>query len=205
MLPISLDLARVRAILVGDGAAAERRLALLDEAGAGMLEIFAPAPRPAFAAMAGARLRRRWPRPAEVMRAQLVFVAGVAEPAASEIGRAAQMAGVLINVEDDRRRSDFHSAAVFRRGDLTVAVSTNGKSPGLAALMRRMLEQRFGPEWEVRIERLAVLRQGWREAGAGTAAIGRWTREWVEARGWLDPAPPASSTKASQERPRPIP
>lgn len=205
MLPISVDLARVRVILVGDGAAAERRLALLDEAGAGMLDIYAPAPGPAFAAAAGARLRRRWPRPAEVARAQLVFVAGVAEPAASAIRRAAQAAAVLINVEDDRRRSDFHSAAVFRRGDLTVAVSTNGKSPGLAALMRRMLEARFGPEWEVRLERLAALRQSWREAGAGAAAVGRWTREWVDARGWLDPVPPAGSTETSQQHPRPIP
>ncbi len=205
MLPISIDLARIRAILVGDNAEAERRLALLDEAGAGMLEIYAPSPRPAFAAAAGARLRRRLPRPAEIARAQLIFVAGVADPAAGEIRRMARAAGVLVNVADDRRRSDFHSAAVFRRGDLTVAISTNGKSPGLAALMRRMLEQRFGREWEARLERLAALRQGWREAGAGAAAIGRWTREWVEARGWLDPVPAASSTEASHERPRPIP
>ena len=205
MLPISLDLAGVRVILVGDGAAAERRLALLDEAGAGILEIYAPSPQPAFAAAAGARLRRRWPLPAEIARAQLVFVAGVAEPAASAIHQAAQAAGVLINVEDDRRRSGFHSAAVFRRGDLTVAISTNGRSPGLAALMRRMLEERFGREWEARLERLAALRQGWREAGAGTAAIGRWTRELVEARGWLDAAPAAGSAGPSQERPRPIP
>ncbi len=205
MLPISVDLASVRVMLVGDGAAAERRLALLDEAGAGMLEIYAAEPGPAFAAAAGARLRRRWPLPAEIARAQLVFVAGVTDPAAGKIRRAAQAAGVLINVEDDRRRSDFHSAAVFRRGDLTVAISTNGRSPGLAALMRRMLEERFGREWEVRLERLAALRQGWREAGAGAAAIGRWTRELVEARGWLDPAPPAGAADASHDRPRPIP
>ncbi len=205
MLPISVDLAQVRAMLVGDGAAAERRLALLDEAGAGMLDIYAPAPEPALAAMAGARLRRRWPLPAEIARAQLVFVAGVADPAASEIRRAAQAAGVLINVEDDRRRSDFHSAAVFRRGDLAVAISTNGKSPGLAALMRRMLEERFGREWEVRLERLAALRQGWREAGAGTAAIGRWTRELVDRCCWLDPPAAAEIADASHDRPRPIP
>ena len=131
-------------MLVGDGAAARRRLALLDEAGADALEIYAPCPDPALALSAGARLQRRLPLPAEIARAQLVFVAGIPDPAAAEIRGAAQAAGVLINVEDDRRRSDFHSAAVFRRGDLTVAISTNGKSPGLAALMRRMLEHRSG-------------------------------------------------------------
>jgi precorrin-2 dehydrogenase len=201
MLPISVDLAQIRVVPVGDGAAAHRRLALLDEAGAGSLEIYAPSPDPALALAAGARLRRRLPLPAEIARAQLVFVSGVPDPAAAEIRGAAQAAGVLINVEDDRRRSDFHSAAVFRRGDLTVAISTNGKSPGLAALMRRMLEQRFEAAWEIRLDEIAALRQGWRQAGADPAAIGRWTQEWVDRRGWLDPA----SSDPSHQQPRPLP
>ena len=201
MLPISVDLAQIRVMLVGHGAAARRRLALLDEAGAEALEIYAPSPDPALALSARARLRRRLPLPAEIARAQLVFVAGIPDPAAAEIRGAAQAAGVLINVEDDRRRSDFHSAAVFRRGDLTVAISTNGKSPGLAALMRRVLEQRIGPKWEIRLDEIAALRQGWREAGADPAAIGRWTQEWVDRRGWLDPALADPSHQVS----RPIP
>jgi precorrin-2 dehydrogenase / sirohydrochlorin ferrochelatase len=201
MLPISVDLAQIRVILVGDGAAAGRRLALLEEAGAEKLEIYAPCPDPALALAAGARLRRRLPLPAEIAQAHLVFLAGVPDPAAATIRRAARAAGVLINVEDDRRHSDFHSAAVFRRGDLTVAISTNGKSPGLAALMRRMLEHRLGSEWEIRLDELAALRQGWREAGADPAAVGRWTQEWVDRHGWLGPTPPDSS----HQGPRPIP
>lgn len=198
MLPISVDLARVRVVLVGDGDAAHRRLRLLDEAGAAELEVYAPAPSPALAAAAGARLRRRLPRRAEIARAQLVFVAGVADPAAGDLCRAARKAGVLVNLEDDARRSDFHSAAVIRRGDLSVAISTGGKSPGLAALMRRMLEQRIGPEWELRLDEIAALRAGWRAAGADPAAIGRLTREWIGRHGWLDPP------DASQPRSHPI-
>jgi precorrin-2 dehydrogenase / sirohydrochlorin ferrochelatase len=197
MLPISVDLARIRVILVGDGAAAIRRRELLDEAGAGLLEIYAPCPEPALAQAAGARLRRRLPLPAEIARAQLVFVAGVPEPAAADMRRAAQAAGVLINVEDDRRHSDFHSAAVIRRGDLTVAISTNGKSPGLAALVRRMLQHRIGPEWELHLDEVAALRQGWREAGADPTDIGRWTQEWVDRRGWLGRMPPDPSPEGS--------
>lgn len=200
MLPINVDLAQIRVILVGDGAIARRRLALLDEAGAEALEIYAPNSEPALVASAGARLHRRLPRPAEIARAQLVFVAGVAEPIASEICRVARAAAVLVNVEDDLRRSDFHSAAVIRRGDLTVAISTNGKSPGLASLMRRVIEHRVGPEWEMRLDEIAALRQAWRAAGADPAAIGRRTREWVARCGWLDPAPPGPS----QQPPHPI-
>jgi precorrin-2 dehydrogenase / sirohydrochlorin ferrochelatase len=201
MLPISVDLARIRVVLVGDGAAARRRLALLDDAGAQALDIFAPNPEPALAASAGVRLRRRLPSPAEIAGSQLVFLAGIAEPAASEICRVAKAAGVLVNVEDDRERSDFHSAAVIRRGDLTVAVSTNGRSPGLASLMRQVLEPLVGPEWELRLGAIAALRQAWRAAGADPAAVARHTREWVARRGWLDP----TSAAPSQQPPRPIP
>ena len=201
MLPITVDLAQIRVMLVGDGAAARRRLALLDEAGADMLEIYAPEPTPALAALAGVRLRRRLPQPADIARAQLVFAAGVAEPVAAAIRRAAKAAGVLVNVEDDRGRSDFHSAAVIRRGDLTVAVSTGGRSPGLAAAMRRGLEDRIGREWGSRLAEIAALRRAWRAAGADPAAIGRWTEDWVSSRGWLDPTPPGPS----QQPPRPIP
>jgi precorrin-2 dehydrogenase len=201
MLPISVDLAQTRLMLVGNGAAACRRLALLDEAGAAALEIFAPEPHAELAGMAGPRLRRRLPSTTEIARAQLVFVAGIAEPMAAEIGRIAKAAGALVNVEDDRKHSDFHSAAVIRRGDLTVAISTNGKSPGLASLMRQVFDRRIGPEWELRLDEIAALRQAWRAAGADGIAVGRRTQEWVARHGWLGPVLP----DPSQQPPRPIP
>lgn len=201
MLPISLDLARLRVLLAGEGTTALRRLSLLDEAGARALEVFAPEPVAELAELAGARLYRRWPHPGDVARAHLVLVAGAPELVADEIFRIAQAAGVLVNVEDDRRRSDFHSAAVIRRGDLCVAISTNGKSPGLASLMRRWLDRRIGPEWGLRLDELAHLRRVWRTAGADPARLARDTRSWAARRGWLDPAPTASSQQAN----RPIP
>lgn len=175
MLPINIDLARVRVVLVGEGEAARRRLARLDEAGARDLEIYAPRPIPALAEAAGMRLRQRLPEPDEVAGAQLVFLAQVPEPAAHRIRHVAAAAGVLLNAEDDPARCDFHSAAVVRRGDMTVAVSTNGRSPGLAAAVRRDLERRFGPEWEARLDRAATLRKLWRAAGAGPATIAHRT------------------------------
>jgi precorrin-2 dehydrogenase len=201
MLPISIDVAQLQVILIGNGAAACRRLALLDEAGAAALEIYAPDPSPALAERAGARLRRAWPQPPEIARARLAFLAGVPEPTAAAILAAARRGGVLVNVEDDARHSDFHSASVLRRGDLTVAISTNGRSPGLAALLRRRLEHLIGPEWEAQVAEIAALRRGWRSAGADHRAIGRWTEEWVRRHGWRE----AASPDPSLARPRPLP
>jgi precorrin-2 dehydrogenase/sirohydrochlorin ferrochelatase len=180
MLPITVDVERVRVVLVGNGDAARRRLALLDRAEAKRLEVYGPAAAAALAAAAGARLRRRWPRDEEIARAQLVFLAGVGGAVAAQLRHIADGAGVLLNIEDDLGRSDFHSSAVVRRGDLIVAISTGGKSPGLAAAIRRQIEACFGPEWGARLDRAAALRSRWRAAGCDPATIARLTLSWLD-------------------------
>ena len=183
MLPITIDAHRVHIVLVGAGAAVTRRLARLDEAGADWLEVYSPAPEPELAAAAGARLRRRLLEPREIAGAQLFFVAGLPGPTTAGIAGIASSAGILVNVEDDAANCDFHSAAVVHRGDLMVAVSTNGRSPGMAAALRQLLERMIGPEWGARLDEIAALRRAWRKAGANPAAIGRWTEKWADRQG----------------------
>ncbi len=61
--------------------------------------------------------------------------------------REARERGVLVNVIDRPERCDFHVPAAVRRDDLVLAVSTGGRSPALAARIRRQLEERYGPEY----------------------------------------------------------
>jgi precorrin-2 dehydrogenase / sirohydrochlorin ferrochelatase len=183
MLPITIDAARVRIALVGNGESAWRRLAVLDRAGAERIDVYADAPEPDLAAAAGDRLRRRLPSGEELACAQLVFLAEVGEPDASRLRHIANSTGVLLNVEDDVAHSSFHSPAVVRRGDLTVAISTGGKSPGLAAALRRQMEASLGPEWDSRLEQIAALRAGWRDAGHDSAAVARLTTMWLDRHG----------------------
>lgn len=65
----------------------------------------------------------------------------------------------LVNVADDPGRCNFHVPSSFRRGDLTIAVSTSGKSPAVAAQIRKELENGFGPEYAVLLEIMALVRQ----------------------------------------------
>jgi len=57
--------------------------------------------------------------------------------------------GILINVADDPLACDFTLPACVIRDPLVISVSTNARSPGLAAALRRRLEGQFGPEWAV--------------------------------------------------------
>lgn len=52
----------------------------------------------------------------------------------------ARARGIWVNAADDPPNCDFTLPSVLRRGDLVVAVSTGGNSPGYAADLRRRLE-----------------------------------------------------------------
>jgi precorrin-2 dehydrogenase / sirohydrochlorin ferrochelatase len=54
---------------------------------------------------------------------------------------------VLLNIVDDPGLSDFIVPSVVHRGDISVAVSTGGKSPALARKIRAGLENYFAEEY----------------------------------------------------------
>ena len=64
-----------------------------------------------------------------------------------EIVAEARRTGVLVNVVDDAESSNFILPSYIRRGDVTIAISTAGRSPALARKIRTRLEQEFGEEY----------------------------------------------------------
>ena len=198
MLPLFLDLSRLRLVLAGNGEAALRRLALLEDAGAREIEIYAADPTPALAQAAGHRLIRRWPQAADIARAQLVFIADPPRTQRIAMAAVAHAARVIVHVEDEPTLGDAQAPAVLRRGALTLAVSTGGASPALAAQVRDFLGRLFGPEWVGRLEAVSRQRRRWREAGLTPDAISRRTGAWVRRRGWLAARAPSAPPPASQ-------
>ena len=75
----------------------------------------------------------------------LAVVATASRALNGSIYREAQRRGVLCNVVDVPEYCDFYYPAVVRRGDLQIAISTNGQSPSLAQKLRQQLERQFGP------------------------------------------------------------
>ena len=71
----------------------------------------------------------------------------------------ARRRNILCNVVDDPEHCDFYYPAVVQRGDLQLAISTNGQSPALAQRIRRDLEVQFGPEYGEWLEDLGKIRQ----------------------------------------------
>ncbi|HSE78626.1 MAG TPA: NAD(P)-dependent oxidoreductase [Alphaproteobacteria bacterium] len=185
MFPILLDLARARVVVIGDGEAAVRRLAQLDADGSGDLRVFSAAPSAALELAAGARLVRREPTMTDLAGTTIVFICDLGVTSSADIAGLAGRAGALVHVEDQPRLCTIQMPAVVRRGDLTIAVSTNGVSPALSRRLREHIAALFGPEWAGRVALLGALRRSWRRAKVPAAEIARRTVAAVESRGWL--------------------
>ncbi len=184
MLPIVFDVSAGSIVLVGEGDLAQRRLELLDTAKASV-QVYSRSSSGELAELAGDRLVGGRPVDADLSRASLVFGAGLSEAEGADLAQRARSHGALVNIEDVKPLCDFHVPSMVRRGDLTVTISTGGKSPGLARRLRRYLETLFGAEWAGRLDTVAELRQGWRAEGLPLDEVSRKTDLFIDKQGWL--------------------
>lgn len=175
MLPLALDLSSWPVLLVGDGPPALKRLDMLEAAGATALRVFAEDPSARMRARAGTLLQARLPTEEEVASARLLFVAGLPRDVSARLAAIARVHRVLVNVEDLPPLCDAYALAMVRRGHLVLGVSTEGRSPAVAAQLRRWLETRFGPEWSDLLEAAAALRDRMRAEGAAPASVSEAT------------------------------
>ncbi len=164
MLPIILNPAIARVGLAGLGEGLSRRKEVLWAAGIAPLPIAADADAEALQDL------------------QVLFVAGLSPQQSTRLAKAARTAGVLVNIEDQPALCDFHMPAVVRRGDLLVTISTGGKAPGLARLIREWIERRLGLEWAGLLEDIARARTAWKREGRSLGEVSQKTRDYVRDR-----------------------
>ncbi|MDQ8727052.1 siroheme synthase CysG [Bradyrhizobium sp. LHD-71] len=146
-LPVFLDLRAGPIILVGDGELALAKLRVLTAAGAHIRwyatdKSISPSDRLAALGADAARqveILLDDPLAADLHGAIAVLSAGAGEigPAVSAWARAH---GIPVNVMDDLAHSTFISPAIVDRGDVIVAVGTNGTSPVVARRLRERIE-----------------------------------------------------------------
>lgn len=72
---------------------------------------------------------------------QLVIAATNDKALNEQIYRAAKEKNILINVADTPELCDFYLGSIVTKGDLKIAISTNGKSPTMAKRLREFFEE----------------------------------------------------------------
>jgi uroporphyrin-III C-methyltransferase / precorrin-2 dehydrogenase / sirohydrochlorin ferrochelatase len=144
--PVFLQLRGRRAVVIGGGRVAEQKVLGLLAAGA-HVAVVSPettARLSSLAAAGGIELRRRPYRTGDLAGAWLAIAATEDRAVNARVWAEAAQAGIPLNAVDDLEHCSFIAPAIHRAGDITVAVSTSGKSPALAARLRERIARLIG-------------------------------------------------------------
>jgi siroheme synthase-like protein len=147
--PTLLNIEGRKCLVVGGGKVALRKVKVLLEHGANV-EVVSPVFCSEINQLAADGAIRAIQRDYKSEDLQHAFIAIAATDDAKTnkcVASEARRRGVLTNVVDDPKNSDFIVPSYFERGDIIIAVSTSGRSPALARKIRRQLEANFQAEY----------------------------------------------------------
>jgi len=158
--PVYLDLRDRPCLIVGGGQVAERKTLSLLEAGANVT-VISPSLTQKLQELSQSAKIIHLPKTfddKDLTGALLVIAATDSREVNTSIGRLCKKRNILVNVVTPPDESSFIVPSVVERGELLIAVSTSGMSPALSKKIRQELEERYGPEYEVFLRKMSMLR-----------------------------------------------
>lgn len=144
--PAFLDLKNKRAVVIGGGKVAERKVRGLIKAGASV-KVVSPSLTSALENLSEkgkvSHVRRNY-RKGDIKGAFIVIAATSSGETNKKLARDADC---LVNVIDSPSDCDFIVPSVVKRGPLTIAVSTEGASPAVSRAVRKEIEKYYDREF----------------------------------------------------------
>jgi len=144
--PVFLDLSAKKCLVVGEGYEVAGKVQALVDASAHVTYIN-PAAEPAIEALAASGLihwEKRHFVPADLSGCFLV-ISDLEDN--SEIFHLCEQQSILCNCVDDPENCRFSFGSIHRRGELTIAISTNGWAPAVAVRLKEKFQREIGPEY----------------------------------------------------------
>jgi siroheme synthase-like protein len=171
--PIALHGERLTAVVIGGGSVGTRKALALIEAGA-QVRVVSPEVTPELDEAERTRrlsIVRESYRADQLGNATLVIAATDSREVNAQIAVDAHSRGKLVNITDFPDEGNFHTMALHRSGDVTIAVSAGGV-PGAAARIRDAIAERFDARYGRAVSALRGLRsrliadgdERWRDA-----------------------------------------
>jgi siroheme synthase-like protein len=169
-LPILLEAAALRVLVVGGGAVATRKARAFYEAGA-QVRVIAPTigdELRTLDATGRVSLAERAYRSDDIADAQLVVAATDDRAVNARVASDARAANRLVNVTDLPAEGSFATMATHRSGALVIGVTAGGV-PDAAARIRDVIAERFDSRYARALADLAELRRSLIDRGDGVA------------------------------------
>lgn len=170
--PVNLVLVNQKVLVVGGGPVAAHKATGLITTGA-RITVVAPVAVDSIKNNQGIVWKARHYQEGEVANYRLVIAATNDPWTNALVKKDADKANIFVNSADDPVNCTFTLPAVARRGEMQIAISTNGRSPGLARWMRQQfeadLDNGYGQLLSILVEARAEAR-----AEFGTSEIPGW-------------------------------
>lgn len=147
--PVFLDLSGKRCVIIGGGRVAERKCSTLIKTGAKVVVISPEITRRLTKYKEKGLIRhiQRGYRSGDIRSAFMVIAATDSAGMNKTIAKDAVDGHKLLNVVDTPFLCNFITPSFFKRGLLTIAISTGGASPAIAKEIRKDIERIYGPEY----------------------------------------------------------
>jgi len=159
--PIFLELGGRRVVVIGAGAVALRKAQSLLDAGARLVVVseHIDSAMTTLCQQANAELVRSKYSRDHLVGAALVIAATSNRQLNERIYKDCQQLEILCNVVDQPQLCDFFVPAVVKRGNLQIAIATEGDCPAYAGHLRKKLKQIFTVQHGEFLAQLKTLRK----------------------------------------------
>jgi siroheme synthase-like protein len=144
--PVFLDLSGKKCLVTGEGYEVAGKVQALVDASAQVFYIN-PRAEPAIESLAASGLIHWEKRPFLAADLQGCFLVISDLEDNSEIFHLAEEQNILSNSVDDPEHCRFTFGSVHRRGELTIAISTNANAPAVAVRLKERFQDEIGPEY----------------------------------------------------------
>lgn len=163
LFPVFLKLENLNVLIVGGGAVAlEKLTTVLANSPGTEITLVAPDIHPEIEKISSlycnVKINKRSFSSDDLFNTDIVIVATDDQQIGRVIKEEARKRGILVNVADTPELCDFYLGSIVHKGDLKIAVSTNGKSPTLAKRIKEVLDEVLPDEIQQTLDNLHTIR-----------------------------------------------
>ncbi len=163
LFPVFLKLNELHTVLIGAGnVGLEKLAAILHNSPDATVTVIALSILPEVHLLAadykGVKIVQKSFTDTDLNNADLVIAATNDGELNNFIRQSAHERKLLINVADKPELCDFYLGSIVQKGDLKIAISTNGKSPTIAKRLKEVLNEALPDELDTTLQQMSVLR-----------------------------------------------
>ncbi len=165
LFPVFLKLETLRLLIIGGGnVALEKLLAVAQNSPATKIHLVSETVHDKIYVLANELpnifIEERPYSIVDIEQADIVIAAVNNIATSEQIKADVHLKGKLVNVADKPELCDFYLSSIVKKGNLKIAISTNGKSPTVAKRLKEQITEMVPDEMESVLDNMQIIRNG---------------------------------------------